>query len=139
MKKRKMFFWLLCSVLIMLIGCSKKNNNDGSNDFLSQYIDGYKIQQENDDGTTEISIIAPDFEKIVENLTVDKLQNEISIDNINNLVNEYPDCKKEYVIIVSDSSDKEEIEAVLNDEIAKQLIKLAIMNTEYQEEWSTEE
>ncbi len=138
MKKRKIFFVLLCSVLIMLIGCSKKNNDD-SNDFLTKYIDKYKIKQENDDGTTEISVIVPDFEKIIKNLAIDKLQSEMSIGSINNLVNEYPDYKKEYVIIVSNLSDKEDIEAVLNDKMAEDLIKSAITNIVYEEEWSAEE
>ena len=43
------------------------------------------------------------------------------------------------MVIVSDLSDNEEIEAVLNDRIAEELIKSAIINIEYKEEWSTEE
>ena len=140
MKKRKIIFLLLCNVLIMLTGCSKKNSNDNnSNDFLTQYTYDYTIKQENDDGTTEISVIAPDFETIIENMTIDILEDEINIENIYNLVNEYPDYKKEYAIIVSDLSDKEEVEAVLNNRIAEELIKSAIINIEYKEEWSTEE
>lgn len=139
MKKKRNIFLLLCSVLIMLIGCSKKNNDDNPNDFLMQYINDYKLKQENVDGTFEISVIIPDFEEIMRNLAIDKLQGEISIESINNLVNEYPDCKKEYVVIVSDISDKEEIEAILNKKIAEELIKSAIINNEYKEEWSIEE
>ena len=128
MKKRKIIFLLLCNVLIMLTGCSKKNSNDNnSNDFLTQYTYDYTIKQENDDGTTEISVIAPDFETIIENMTIDILEDE------------NPDYKKEYAIIVSDLSDKEEVEAVLNNRIAEELIKSAIINIEYKEEWSTEE
>lgn len=63
----------------------------------------------------------------------------MSIGSINNLVNEYPDYKKEYVIIVSNLSDKEDIEAVLNDKMAEDLIKSAITNIVYEEEWSAEE
>lgn len=138
MKKRKIFFVLLCSVLIILIGCSKKNN-DNSNDFLTKYTDKYKIKQENEDGTIEIGVIAPDFETIINNAVKNKQDNEINIENINNLINKYPDYEKEYVIIISDLSDKEEIKAVFNDKIAEELIKSAIINIVYEEEWSAEE
>ena len=140
MKSKEIIFLLLCWLLILFAGCSKQNKGDNnSNDLLTQYISDYTIKQENDDGTTEISITAPDFETIIKSVVIDKQESEISIENINNLVKKYPDCKKEYVVIVSDLSDKEEIEAVLNDRIAEELIKSAIINIEYKEEWSTEE
>lgn len=104
-----------------------------------QYTSDYSIKHDNEDGTIEIGIIAPDFEKIINNAIKNNQEDEMNIENVNDLINEYPDYKKEYVIIVSDLSDKKEIEAILNDKIAEELIKSAITNIVYEEEWSAEE
>lgn len=140
MKKERKIFIVLCSVLIMLSGCSKNNkdDNDDFNNFFTQYVSDYTVVQENDDGTVEISVIAPDYKAIMEKASENNNEHEISMENINNLVNEYPDYKKEYIFTVKDLSN-ESIEEALNDKIVEDLIKSAIKNTEYEEKWSTEE
>lgn len=141
MKRKRMILLILCTLLTLTIACSKnEEENDNSNNLILQYTSDYSIKHENEDGTMEIGVIAPDFETIINNVVKNKQENEITIENINNLINKYPDCKKEYVLIVSDLSNKEEIEAVLNDKIAEELIKSAITNIVYEEEeWSVEE
>lgn len=138
MKIKEILFLLLCWVLIMLTGCSEKNNDDNSNDFLMQYTSDYTIRQENDDGTVEISVIAPDFKTIIEHMIDNRQEREISIENIEDIVNKFPDCKKEYILIVDELSG-EKIDEVFNSQVAEELIRMAIMNIDYEEEWSTEE
>ncbi len=140
MKIKKILFLLLCCwELLMFTGCSEKNNDDNnSNNFLTQYTSDYTIRQENDDGTVEISVIAPDFKTIIEHMIKNRQECEISIESIEDIANKYPDCKKEYILIVDELSS-EKIDEVFKSQIADELIKIAIMNIDYEEEWSTEE
>lgn len=131
---------ILCTLLTLTIACSNNDEeSDKSNNLILKYASDYSIKHENEDGTIEIGVIAPDFETIINNAIKNNQEDEMNIENVYDLINEYPDYKKEYVIIVNDLSDKEAIEAILNDKIAEELIKSAITNIVYEEEWSAEE
>ncbi len=135
-----MMLLILCTLLTLTIACSNNDEeSDKSNNLILKYASDYSIKHENEDGTIEIGVIAPDFETIINNAIKNNQEDEMNIENVYDLINEYPDYKKEYVIIVNDLSDKEAIEAILNDKIAEELIKSAITNIVYEEEWSAEE
>lgn len=140
MKRKRMMLLILCTLLTLTIACSNNDEeSDKSNNLILKYASDYSIKHENEDGTIEIGVIAPDFETIINNAIKNNQEDEMNIENVYDLINEYPDYKKEYVIIVNDLSDKEAIEAILNDKIAEELIKSAITNIVYEEEWSAEE
>lgn len=135
-----MMLLILCTLLTLTIACSNNDEeSDKSNNLILKYASDYSIKHENEDGTIEIGVIAPDFETIINNAIKNNQEDEMNIENVYDLINEYPDYKKEYVIIVNDLSDKEAIEAIINDKIAEELIKSAITNIVYEEEWSAEE
>lgn len=140
MKRKRMMLLILCTLLTLTIACSNNDEeSDKSNNLILKYASDYSIKHENEDGTIEIGVIAPDFETIINNAIKNNQEDEMNIENVYDLINEYPDYKKEYVIIVNDLSDKEAIEAIINDKIAEELIKSAITNIVYEEEWSAEE
>ena len=85
-----------------------------------------------------VSVNAPDFKSVTEAIMAENGENDITVNDIEEIVNEYPDYKKEYKFWV-DTDEKDEVEKGFLNEISEELIVDAIKNVDYTEEWSAEE
>lgn len=85
-----------------------------------------------------VSVNAPDFKNVAEAIMAENGENDITVNDIEKIVNEYPDYKKEYKFWV-DADEKDEVEKGFLSEISEELIVDAIKNIDYTEEWGAEE
>lgn len=97
----------------------------------TDYSSEYKVINENDDGTYEISIDAPDFALLICYISEENTD-RFSARKLRRAIKVFPDCKKDYTFIV-DNLNSEEINEKFIDEIAYDLMKSAIQNSNYQE------
>lgn len=124
--------------VIVLVACEKKDDKDAIKDYCMQYVSKYEVIQEKPDGKFEISVLAPDFEQVIETILTEDKEIEITSIVLEEAVEKYPDCEKEY-IFYSDSDQMENIEKAFLEEVSHELVVSAIKKVEYKEKWDVEE
>lgn len=138
MKKRYGILLVLSFSIAIVSSCVKEKNanNEGIKEYCQKYVTDYKILEEKEKGEIVISVTAPDFNDIVEEIG-NKGKEDIDIEVIEKSVKGNPDCEKEYVFSVS-SEEKEAIEEKFYEKISEELMIDAIRKVEYREEWGVE-
>ena len=96
------------------------------------YAEDYEVLTENQDGTKEIKVSAPDFAGITEVLCEEKQVKQINADVLQNAIQEYPELKKDYVFTAPSGKDQI-IEAFL-DRVAYELMLSAMEQVEIHQE-----
>lgn len=142
MRKRKLGALVMIGLsIVMLLSCGISKKEDNSNalkKYCEKYVSEYEIIEEKENGSIMVTVNAPDFKSITEVIMAEKGENDITVNDIEKIINEYPDYKKEYKFWV-DADEKDEIEKGFLNEISEELIVEAIKNVDYTEEWSAEE
>lgn len=142
MRKRKLGVLVMTGLsLVMLSSCGISKKEDNSNalkKYCEKYVSEYEVIEEKENGSIMVSVNAPDFKNIAEAIMAENGENDITVNDIEKIVNEYPDYKKEYKFWV-DANEKDEVEKGFLSEISEELIVDAIKNIDYTEEWSAEE
>ena len=111
---------------------------DAIKNYYIQYVSEYKILQKNKEGQFEISVIAPDFERIIESILTENKEVEITVTELERAIQKYSDYEKEYRFY-SNSEQPIDIENAFLQKVSYELAVGAIKNIEYTEEWSTVE
>lgn len=122
----------------ILCNKNKENNIDSVKSYCEKYASEYDVIESGDNGAVQVSVEAPDFCKIVENIIGESGDQSVTVSEIEDEVNRYPEYTKEYNFWVDKEEDSEIRKAFL-DEVSKELIIYAIRNTEFKDEWSVEE
>lgn len=94
----------------------------------------YTIITENTDGSVIVTLIAPDYAQLIQNILLENSYTKVSVKSLSDAIKASPDTVKEYVISAN-STDEATIKAAFNDQIAKELVIAAISRTETKEEW----
>lgn len=114
------------------------DDNSILRNYCANYASDYTIAENGEDATVLVSIEAPDFKAVIEQIIDEKVGSDITVQDLEEVVKSDPENVKKYVFTVN-SLDKGEIEKGFIDEVSKDLIVAAIVNTDFTEEWSTEE
>ena len=136
---KKYVLLLLFLGMLGLSACSsekEENSNDDVKNFCKQYASDYTFIESKDE-TCVVSVEAPDFEKIVKILLEDGEQ-ELNADLLQEVIENNPDCTKEYIVNV-ENEDTLVIEEAFLEQVSYELMVAAIQNVEYEEKWSVEE
>ena len=146
MKKRVCLFGIVLGIiLVVLCGCS--NNTDQNNEqrqstsdsmssqasidvsnIYQEYCKDYK-QTEVSEGK-EITITAPDFEKIMQSIYETGTPSSIDSNVLENKIKEHPEMTKDYTFIVSDDN-QEQIERQFYDMVMYDITITAYKNIDY--------
>lgn len=142
MKKRKLGVLVMIGLsLVMLSSCGISKKEDDGNalkKYCEKYASEYEVVEEMENGAVMVTVNAPDFKSVTEAIIAENGENDITVNDIEKIVDEYPDYKKEYKFWV-DADKKDEVEKVFLSEISEELIIEAIKKVDYAEEWSAEE
>lgn len=142
MRKRKLGALVMTGLsLVMLSSCGitkKEDNSNALKKYCEKYALEYEVIEEKENGAIMVSVNAPDFKNVAEAIMAENGENDITVNDIEKIVNEYPNYKKEYKFWV-DANEKDEVEKGFLSEISEELIVDAIKNIDYTEEWSAEE
>lgn len=142
MRKRKLGSLVMIGLsLVVLSSCGISKKEDDGNalkKYCEKYASEYEVIEQKENGAIMVSINAPDFKSVTEAIMAENGENDITVNDIEEIVNEYPDYKKEYKFWV-DADEKDEVEKGFLNEISEELIVDAIKNVDYTEEWSAEE
>lgn len=142
MRKRKLGALVMTGLsLVMLSSCGitkKEDNSNALKKYCEKYVLEYEVIEEKENGAIMVSVNAPDFKNVAEAIMAENGENDITVNDIEKIVNEYPNYKKEYKFWV-DANEKDEVEKGFLSEISEELIVDAIKNIDYTEEWSAEE
>lgn len=136
---KKYILLLLIFGILGLSACSSKkqeNSNDEVKDFCKQYASDYTLVQSKDEMCV-VSVEAPDFEKIVQILLEDG-QQEINVQLLKKVIENNPDCTKEYLVNV-ESEDISAIKEAFLGQVSYELMVAAIQDVKYEDKWSVEE
>ena len=138
-KSLKLFIFLVIATLtvcsaFVLSSCGGRDESLG--DFAVKYADDYSVVSE-DDGHSVVSVSAPDFREIAVIVFGENKGSDIDAKAIIDYAKQHPECKKEYLLDVENSTG-EEIEKAFLDQIAYELMSSAIQSHEYSERWDTE-
>lgn len=146
MKKRVCLFGIVMGIiLVVLCGCS--NNTDQDNEqsqstsasmssqasidvsnIYQEYCKDYK-QTEVSEGK-EITITAPDFEKIMQSIYEDGTPLNIDSNTLENKIKEHPEITKDYTFTVKDDN-QEQIERQFYDMVMYDITITAYKNIDY--------
>lgn len=146
MKKRVCLFGIVMGIiLVVLCGCS--NNTDQDNEqsqsttastgsqasidvsnIYQEYCKDYK-QTEVSEGK-EITITAPDFEKIMQSIYEDETPSNIDSNTLENKIKEHPEITKDYTFTVKDDN-QEQIERQFYDMVMYDITITAYKNIDY--------
>lgn len=132
---------VVCLIIIMFSACSNANENTNNNkiyDCCKEYAKDYVIVETADEEKTTVKVNAPDFNEIIKIMSEDTNIDELNSIDLEKIINENPECTKEYVFSV-DSIDDDEIEKKFLDQVSYELMIYAIENIECTDEWSAEE
>lgn len=128
----------LSLAILTSCGTSEKEKDDALKNYCEKYASEYEVIEQMENGAIMVSVNAPDFKSVTEAIMAENGENDITVNDIEEIVNEYPDYKKEYKFWV-DTDEKDEVEKGFLNEISEELIVDAIKNVDYTEEWSAEE
>lgn len=130
---------LISLTLVMLSSCEILKKEDDSNrlrKYCEKYTSEYEVVEKKEDGAIMVKIDAPDFKSIIEDILFENGKKDVTVDDIEKAVDEYPDYNKEYKFWVNCD---DEVERGFLNEISEELIVEAIKNIDYTEEWSADE
>lgn len=127
--------------IVMLSSCSifnKKDSSDAIKRYYENYASKYEIIEQGQDGAVRVNICAPDFKSIVSLIIEENNNQDIIVNDIERVVKEHPELKKEYIFWV-DEEERDEIKKEFLEKISEEMMMEAIKNVKYTEEWSVEE
>jgi len=136
---KKYILLILFVGMLGLSACGSANeesSNDEMRTLCKQYASDYTFIENNDEMCV-VSVEAPDFEKIVKILLEDGEQ-ELNAELLKEVIENNPDCKKEY-IVNAEREDTLVIEEAFLEQVSYELMIAAIQNVEYEEKWDVEE
>lgn len=96
--------------------------------FFEDFTDEYQVISENKDGSYTLKVEAPDFANILKQEIEANPTLTINLDNINLLINKYPDLKKTYEFTAA-SNAQEDIQKAFLQQISYELMVAAIVDT----------
>lgn len=110
-----------------------KNKSDSAEikSIISDYSTEYEVINQNNDGTYEVKIVAPDFAVLVE-ATLDKAEETIAAETLQDAIRDYPGTIKTYIFTVNSLSN-DEIRAQFMDDVTYDIMIVAIQNSDYEE------
>lgn len=138
MKKRLLLFVCLISANIMACSSNTESKKEAAvAEFCKEYVTEYDVIEAQDNGEVLISVEAPDFEKIAK-MMLEEGNEEVDIDVIKDMIEEYPEYRKEYMFSVA-NEETSVIEEEFLQHISYELMVTAIKEIKYEEKWSVEE
>lgn len=96
--------------------------------FFEDFTNEYQLISENEDGSYTLKVEAPDFANILKQEIEVNPTLTINLDNINLLINKYPDLKKTYEFTAA-SNAQEDIQKAFLQQISYELMVAAIVDT----------
>lgn len=96
--------------------------------FFEDYTNEYQVISENEDGSYTLAIEAPDFASILKQEIEVNPTLTINLENINLLINKYPDLKKTYEF-TAPSNAQEDVQKAFLEQISYDLMVAAIVDT----------
>ena len=122
---RRVITILLAAILILVLAAySKEKDSVSFEDSCWEQVEDCKTTIL-EDGTVSVSLYAPDYTALLELLVENDLDEELTIEMLDEAAKDNPDAVKEYIFIV-ESSDDETIREALLEQIAYEMLILAM-------------
>ena len=92
---------------------------------FEDFANEYEVISENEDGTYTFTVVAPDFSSILQQETEVNPTLAINLENINFLIEKYPDLKETYEFTAA-SKDQDDIQKAFLEQVTYDLMTAAI-------------
>lgn len=102
-------------------------------EIFRKYTDAYVLYGQNENGTYQVSVTAPDLQAFVETYTYEDFERLMNSQKLSEAIENYPNFK-EYMLTV-DSLDRDKIEEEMRQHLEEDLLIMAISRTEMPENW----